>query len=303
MTENKYTTDWSDWANDEGVVQYVVDYNTDVLSGFLEANDDSGHCKLAASLIDGFELPEAADAAQKIASELRSASTGLTVRANALEDGAESSALFRQATRINEAASFFYVSHDFVGFIQQTHGDEDLANMLEIVDAWDREFEGRTFSETEGEFASARSAYETSLHSGSGFSEAILTASESALTISFNGYGCSMRDVELRVVDAARAAFAQQFNDDEEGVLSLIEAMSDEKFELMSEAYEQYADAATHYWFSMEFSWMSDQLLALPRVDIQRVVEAMIVLADEWTGDFDELVAAALALTVEKVGA
>ena len=302
MTHNQ-TTNWRDWANADGVVMYAVDYNLPVLAGHLEVNDESGHYDVAASLIEEFELPEDVDDAKNIVRELRAAASALTERAYALEDGAESSSMFRQAARIEEAASFFSVSHDYVCTLQQAYGDEDLATLLGIVDAWDREFEGRTFLESESVFASARDAYDSSLRRGSGFEEATLTASESGLTISFRGYGCYMRDVEMRVVDAARAAFAQQFNHEESEVLLLIETLRDDEFVLVSEAYEQYADATTHYWFAVEFSWLAERLLEIASVDALRVVETMIVLADEWTGEFDELVAAALALTVEKVGA
>jgi len=298
-TNNNRTGSWRDWTNGETAVTWTVDYNADAaLSDFVECNLEDA-AAVAERVLGEYRHPDTFEECEKIENALRSAAEALFDRADSMENGESSSALYREAREIEKAANDFDISQDSHGWLQQIRGDDDLAEMLGLVDRWDREFGQTAWSVADGEFLTARTAWDRALggsRSGGSFFE--LRADESGLTISCSGYACDMTDVSMRVVEKERAALLVDLSGVEEQTIDAVVALTGREFRLLVEIVSLWDNSlwAEEMHRALE---AVQRISALDGNDVACVLDTLSSLALDWSGEFSELVETSLLLTME----
>lgn len=289
----------SDYEDAEGVARASVEYDADHAFGAVWQD---GECEQA-PIVRGalgclFTEPTNSDEVNEISKQLGQMADAAREQARTCTDETRALALFRRCDELYEAAQYLRITDGERAQWSQIVGDEEYEEARQLVLAWDEINEGHSWMEDGSEErVSAFEAVENELRgSRSGFTSMEVVATRDSLSISFGGYSCDMRGINLVVrrgdeVDAVTAYLTDI------DLVTLDDLCSYGSSMVLACAL---LDALPYYDISAGvLSEMAEALSVVKEVrDMDRITHTVQVLGDEWTGDVVELVRAAVTLTL-----
>ena len=300
--ETKKKTELDQYMDADGLVRAEASYDRDHAFHGVWQDGENEHMDVVRSALGAdFVEPTDTQEVNRISAQLRHLAEISLEEARAATDDAAALALFRRSTEMREAGEALHISTDSEIFLSQIYGDDEVDFVREIVRAWDAVNGGQSWS-AEGPRTSAEEAWDRELSgSRSGYSEVTLEATEDWIRLSFSGYGCDMGDVRLQTrrgeaVEAMTSVYTEIDLDTVDRLAALgpeVVLRTIDLADLTWGVYDFLGDDGEDFVQAAEILTNVQS-----EADFQRVREAVKVLDESWSGDFSELVRAAVVLTL-----